>query len=180
MKKTWIGACGNGCSQNYNCSFRWNESMIHKIFILRSCGQQSLGKIKPNEYVCILQFTIVAVCKEKNDMLESNLYLYGYWGLNNVGPRRYKVSASLLIVLSFEFPSSSLASAGRWGYLRLCSDAQVSNLLQWRSFLIWKNIPFSLSFPSFVCSPWAWALWIVSGSRRVLWFLGRVRWFPGI
>jgi len=72
MEKTWIGAGGNGCSQNYNYSFCWNESMIHNIFMLRSCRQQSLGNIKPNEYVCILQFTIVAICKEKNAMLESS------------------------------------------------------------------------------------------------------------
>jgi len=49
--------------------------MIHKIFTLRSCGQQSLGNIKPNdEYVCILQFATGAVCKEKNGMLEPGFF----------------------------------------------------------------------------------------------------------
>ena len=70
------------------------------------------------------------------------MYLYGYWGLSNVDPRWYKVSASLLIVLFFESPSSLRASVGRWGYLRLCSDAQVSNLFQWESLIIWKTYLF--------------------------------------
>ena len=47
----------------------------------------------------------------------SSIGVPGYWGLSNVGPRRYKVSASLLIILLFEFPSSLRASVGR-GYLK--------------------------------------------------------------
>ena len=65
------------------------------------------------------------------------MYLYGYRGLSNVYSRRHKVSAPLSIVLSFEFPSSLRASVGRRGYLRLRSDAQVSNLSQWESFREW-------------------------------------------
>ena len=140
------------------------EIQINKTIIVATLARKSHNIIVVIAYI-IIKYLV---------------YLYGYWGLSNVGPRRYKVSASLLIVLSFEFPSSSRASVGRWGYLRLCSDAQVSNLSQWESLIIWKNIPFSLSFSSFVCPLWAWALWVVSGSRHVLWSLGRVRWFPGI
>jgi len=70
LKKHEIGAGGNDSSQNFDCSFCSKETMIHKIVTLRSSGLQSLGNIKPNEYVCIRQFKIVSVCREKNGILE--------------------------------------------------------------------------------------------------------------
>jgi len=94
------------------------------------------------------------------------VYLYGYWGLSNVDPRRYKVSSSLLVVLFFKSSFSSRASVGRRGYLRLHSDAQVSDgaqvrILWWygkRTFPPFSEVPL-VGWPGpWPCGPISWWL----------------------
>ena len=80
---------------------------LEQLSIFNYCGTQFPGWLSEN-----FLFNMVSLKLYYCKYCQWLLYLYGYWGLSNVGPRRYKVSASVLVVLSFEFPSSSRASVG--------------------------------------------------------------------
>ena len=74
--------------------------------------------------------------------LKNYLYLYGYWGLSNVDPRRYKVSSSLLVVLFFKSSFSSRASVGRRGTCDCTPTLKLAMVLKCEFSDSMENVPF--------------------------------------